>query len=173
MSEGIRTLNTLAQKGKEINTDQLKCTSRGYHKVTLIFQSFFFLLLKVTCIFLCTEMSSHDENNTAKIIDQMFEEVLEYADRMDEEREENDDYTADHDGSIGACSADRDKLDTEPEEEREKNEQECEKIMKIEDIEDELLTFPPSGILSPLSKSVEAVVTPLVRPNRTASCYHL
>lgn len=128
--------------------------------------SFFvvFLLLKLTCTFLCTEMSSRDENNTAKIIDQMFEEVLQYADRMDEERVESDDSTADHDGSIGACAVDGDKLDTEPEKEKEKNEQECEKTKNLEDIEDELLTFPPSGILSPLSKSVEAVVTPLVRP---------
>lgn len=103
-------------------------------------------------------MSFNDETNTAEIIDQMFEEVLEYAVRLEEE---NEDYTEDHDGDIGAGSVNRDKMDTESE--KAKNE-EYEKTKKTEDTEDELLTFPPSGILSPLSKSVEAVVTPLVRP---------
>lgn len=110
----------------------------------------------------CTEISFNDETNSAEIIDQMFEEVLEYAVRLEEE---NEDYTEDHDGGIGACSVDRDKMDTKSE--KEINDQEYE---KTEDTEDELLTFPPSGILSPLSKSVEAVVTPLVRPILTVSC---
>lgn len=67
----------------------------------------------------------------------------------------------DHDGSISACSDE--KVTTaaasgkmEEEEEKEADEE--------EGSGDELLTFPSSGILSPLSKSVEAVVTPLVRP---------
>lgn len=121
-------------------------------------------------MFLCAdaELSSHDETNTAEIINQMFEEVLEYAERMKEENV-NDEDTEDHDSGIGACSGDKDKLDTESmkekskEEEEETREEDCDKSDKCDSNGDELLTFPPSGILSPLSKSVEAVVTPLVR----------
>lgn len=103
------------------------------------------------CVF-PVELSSHDETNTAEIIDQMFEEVLEYAGRMQGEDED----TEDHDSGIGVCPGDKDKMDMESE--KEKSEEE-----RDESNADELLTFPPSGILSPLSKSVEAVVTPLVR----------
>ncbi|XP_026168004.1 anillin, actin binding protein 2 isoform X4 [Mastacembelus armatus] len=99
------------------------------------------------------ELSSHDETNTAEIIDQMFEEVLEYAGKMEEERAIDDD--TDRDSGISACSGDKDKMDGESG--KAKSEQEA----KDENSGDELLTFPPSGILSPLSKSVEAVVTPL------------
>lgn len=98
------------------------------------------------------ELSSHDETNTAEVIDQMFDEVLEYAERMEEERDDDED-AEERDSGIVACSRDKDKMDTESE--KEKSEEEGEEC-------DELLTFPPSGILSPLSKSVEAVVTPLV-----------
>lgn len=113
------------------------------------------------------ELSSHDETNTAEIIDQMFGEVLEYAGRMEQERVENDEDTEDHDSGIGACSGDKDKMDTESEKEKseeegEAKEEECDESKKLESNGDELLSFPPSGILSPLSKSVEAVVTPLV-----------
>lgn len=113
------------------------------------------------------ELSSHDETNTAEIIDQMFEEVLEYAERMEEERVDDED-TEDRDSGIGACTGDKDKVDTESEKEKseeegEAKEEACDESKKLENNGDELLTFPPSGILSPLSKSVEAVVTPLVR----------
>ncbi|KAM7414054.1 hypothetical protein PAMA_019055 [Pampus argenteus] len=111
------------------------------------------------------ELSSHDETNTAEIIDQMFEEVLEYAERIEEQRRDDED-TEDRDSGIGACSGDKDKMDTESEKEKSEEEgeakdEECDKSKKLESNGDELLTFPPSGILSPLSKSVEAVVTPL------------
>lgn len=111
------------------------------------------------------DLSSHDETNTTEIIDRMFEEVLEYAGRMEEERETDED-AEDRDSGIGACSGDKDKMDTESE--KDKNEEgevkdECNDSENLESNGDELLTFPPSGILSPLSKSVEAVVTPLVR----------
>lgn len=115
------------------------------------------------------ELGSHDETNTAEIIDQMFGEVLEYAGRMEQEGVENDEDTEDHDSGIGigACSGDKDKMDTESEKEKseeegEAKEEECDESKKLESNGDELLSFPPSGILSPLSKSVEAVVTPLV-----------
>ncbi|XP_042267642.1 anillin isoform X2 [Thunnus maccoyii] len=108
------------------------------------------------------ELSSHDETNTAEIIDQMFEEVLEYAERIEDQRGDDED-TEDRDSGIGVSSRDKDKMDTESEKEKSEEEgetkdEECDESKKLED---ELLTFPPSGILSPLSKSVEAVVTPL------------
>ncbi|XP_069570357.1 anillin, actin binding protein 2 [Brachyistius frenatus] len=108
------------------------------------------------------ELSSHDETNTAEIIDQMFEEVLEYAGRMEGERRDAEE----HDSGIVVCSGDKDNMDTEPEkekgeEEAEPKKDECDESRKLEGNGDELLTFPQSVILSPLSKSVEAVVTPL------------
>uniref|UniRef100_A0A3B4TCV0 Anillin, actin binding protein 2 n=1 Tax=Seriola dumerili TaxID=41447 RepID=A0A3B4TCV0_SERDU len=106
-----------------------------------------------------TELSSHDETNTSEIIDRMFEEVLEYAGRMEEGRGDDED-AEDRDSGIGACSGDKDKMDTVSE--KGKREQEGEAKEEYDESNgDELLTFPPSGILSPLSKSVEAVVTPL------------
>ena len=110
------------------------------------------------------ELSSHDETNTAEIIDQMFDEVLEYAGRMEEQRRDEDT----EDSGIGICSGDKEKIDMESEKEkseekRESKEKHCDESKKLESNTDELLTFPSSGILSPLSKSLEAVVTPLVR----------
>uniref|UniRef100_A0A3P8SC19 Anillin, actin binding protein 2 n=1 Tax=Amphiprion percula TaxID=161767 RepID=A0A3P8SC19_AMPPE len=58
----------------------------------------------------------------------------------------------------------RDKMDTESEKEKSEEEGEAkegDEGKKTENNGDELLSFPTSGILSPLSKSVEAVVTPL------------
>lgn len=111
---------------------------------------------------LCTdaELSSHDESNTAEIIDQMFDEVLEYAGKIEQERVGDGEDGEDHDSGIAACSGEKDKMDMESG--KEKNEEEGE-AKEDEGSEDELLTFPSSCILSPLSKSVEAVVTPLVR----------
>ncbi|MEQ2158233.1 hypothetical protein GOODEAATRI_010193 [Goodea atripinnis] len=97
----------------------------------------------------------HDDTNTAETIEKMFEEVLEYAEKVEEEGRVEEDGE-DHDSGIGACSGGKNSVDLE----REKNETE-EAPREEECDEDELLTFPQSGILSPLSKSVEAVVTPL------------
>lgn len=94
------------------------------------------------------ELSSHDETNTAEMIDQMFEEVLEYAGRVEKETHGD---AEDCDSGADPCSESR--VETE-----EKNDD-----VQAAEEEDELLNFPPTGILSPLSKSVEAVVTPLVR----------
>lgn len=100
------------------------------------------------------ELSSQDETNTSEIIDQMFGEVLEYAGMMEQEKVGKG---QDHDSGISACSDNKATPGTESasdeNEETEKDEE--------EGSGDELLTFPSSGILSPLSKSVEAVVTPL------------
>lgn len=98
-------------------------------------------------------MSFRDETNTGEMIDQMFEEVLEYAERME--------GPEDHDSGIGACSVENDKMETEKE--KSEKEEKSDESDKVDGIRDELLNFPPTGILSPLSKSVEAVVTPLVR----------
>ncbi|XP_068459078.1 anillin, actin binding protein 2 [Clinocottus analis] len=97
---------------------------------------------------------SHDDTHTAEIIDQMFEEVLEYAGRMEEERGED----AEDRGISGVhlVFVGKDKMDAESE----KSEEDGDASRELESNRDEL-TFPPSGILSPLSKSVEAVVTPL------------
>lgn len=93
------------------------------------------------------EASFHDETISGEMIDQMFEEVLEYAERMEDPE--------DHDSGIAT--------ETEKDGGGEAEEGKCDESEKLESVGDELLTFPPSGILSPLSKSVEAVVTPLVR----------
>ncbi|KAM7003275.1 anillin, actin binding protein 2 isoform 2-T2 [Tautogolabrus adspersus] len=113
------------------------------------------------------ELSSHDETNTAEIIDQMFEEVLEYAERIEEERVHHED-TEDHDSGIGACSVENVKMDTESEKDKSeeeggeaKEQEELDDSKMLEKEGDDMLTFPPSCILSPLGKSVEAVVTPL------------
>ncbi|AWP07931.1 putative actin-binding protein anillin-like [Scophthalmus maximus] len=110
------------------------------------------------------ELSSHDETDTTEIIDRMFEEVLQYAGRMEEERGD-DEGAEDRDSGIGASTGDQHRMDTESEklkgEKEEKAKEECDESKKLESNGDELLTFPPCGILSPLSKSVEAVVTPL------------
>lgn len=106
------------------------------------------------------ELSSHDETNTAEIIDQMFGEVLEYAGKIEQERVGDGEDGEDHDSGIGACSGEKDKTNMESGKEKSKEEGEAK---EDEGSEDELLTFPSSCILSPLSKSVEAVVTPLVR----------
>lgn len=113
-----------------------------------------------------TELSSHDDTNTAEMIDQMFEEVLEMAVGGCQE---------DHDSGIAASSTGKEGMEAQPEkEERSEDERKgeveeeeheaAEDEKESQDVDtsgDELLTFPPSGILSPLSKSVEAVVTPL------------
>lgn len=89
----------------------------------------------------------------------MFEEVLECAEGV----EEKEQLPEDHDSGIGACSEVKDKMDPDVENKKsEKEDKECDESRNLDGTGDEL-TFPESGILSPLSKSVEAAVTPLVR----------
>ncbi|KAM9808097.1 anillin, actin binding protein 2 [Neosynchiropus ocellatus] len=104
------------------------------------------------------ELSLHDETNTAEIIDQMFDEVLEYAGRMQESRADEED-TEDHDSGIRTCMTEKEQMETK--EENHAGEVGDRDEEQEESNADELLTFPPSCILSPLSKSVEAAVTPL------------
>lgn len=80
----------------------------------------------------------------------MFEEVLECAGGV----EEKEQFAEDHDTDISDCSGVKDKMDPDVEDKNESK--------SLDSTGDEL-TFPESGILSPLSKSVEAAVTPLVR----------
>ncbi|PWA24857.1 hypothetical protein CCH79_00010165, partial [Gambusia affinis] len=85
--------------------------------------------------------SSHDDTNSTETIEKMFEEVLEYAGRAEEEGRVEEDGE-DHDSGIGSCSVG--KSGEKIEREEEPRGEEC-------DENDELLTFPQSGILSPLS----------------------
>ncbi|XP_061775911.1 anillin-like isoform X4 [Nerophis ophidion] len=149
--------------GSDQPVDNSKCAVEGEHakKVTFILESE--LINSSTSSEASigsvsdVEPSSHDETNTAEIIDQMFDEVLEYAERIEEKRS-NDEGTLGH-GIAG-------KEDVHIESEQCKNNQmngkkeERDEIKKLETNGDELL-FPPTCILSPLSKSVEAAVTPL------------
>ncbi|XP_041693197.1 anillin isoform X6 [Coregonus clupeaformis] len=106
------------------------------------------------------ELSSHDETNTAEMIDLMFEEVLEAAaqGRMEEEGKED---TEDHNSGIATVKRRKEKTDTELDKEKAEEGEDPEKTGELDSSVDELLSFPPSCILSPLSKSVEAVVTPM------------
>ena len=61
------------------------------------------------------------------MIDQMFEEVLQYAGRMEEERRGDNDME-DRDSGIGTFTGDKDKMDTESE--KEKSEEEEEQLKK-------------------------------------------
>lgn len=102
-------------------------------------------------------LNSHDETSTSEMIDKMFEEVLVYAGGVEDEEWHDED----HDSGIAACSGVKDKMDPDVKEERSEKEDERDESKSLDTTGDEL-TFPASGILSPLSKSVEAAVTPLV-----------
>ncbi|XP_031657245.1 anillin, actin binding protein 2 isoform X7 [Oncorhynchus kisutch] len=101
-----------------------------------------------------TELSSRDETNTAEMIDLMFDEVLEAAaqGRMEED-------TEDHNSGIATAMRGIEETDTELDKAEEG--EDLEETKELDSSADELLSFPPSFILSPLSKSVEAVVTPM------------
>ncbi|XP_021424637.2 anillin isoform X3 [Oncorhynchus mykiss] len=100
------------------------------------------------------ELSSRDETNTAEMIDLMFDEVLEAAaqGRMEED-------TEDHNSGIATAMRGIEETDTELDKAEEG--EDLEETKELDSSADELLSFPPSFILSPLSKSVEAVVTPM------------
>lgn len=74
-----------------------------------------------------------------------------------------------HDSGIGTCAGEKATTGTKSVKEKKEEEEDGD---EEDGSGDELLTFPSSGILSPLSKSVEAVVTPLVRlrPEQTLVC---
>ncbi|KAL0961557.1 hypothetical protein UPYG_G00355760, partial [Umbra pygmaea] len=110
-------------------------------------------------LFAETELNSHDETNTAEMIDQMFGEVLDVAaQRGLEEAEEG--VTEDLDSRIATVTGRDEKTATDID--TEKAEDVLKETHELEPSSDEeLLTFPPRCVLSPLSKSVEAVFTPM------------
>ena len=102
------------------------------------------------------ELSSQDETNTAEMIDLMFKDMLE-ASARGREKEGTEDYDS------GIATVMRRKEKTELDKEKAEEGEDLEEIRELHSSVDELLTLPPSCILSPLSRSVEAVVTPMVR----------
>ncbi|XP_066569971.1 anillin, actin binding protein 2 isoform X2 [Amia ocellicauda] len=111
------------------------------------------------------ELSSQEEMNSSEIIDQIFDGVL---DTSEEEEEDQGSKGTDNCPSSGVETAEEGQLG-EPQEDEEKAGRSCDQRQvsaeeeagsgKHEDSDDELL-LPPGSILSPLTKSVEAV-TPL------------
>lgn len=121
--------------------------------------------------------------STSALIDKLFEDVLQATDR-EEEDEKEDERGNDSSISEGIQEADMETAETEPKlkspspgfggDSCDGEQEECENLNEEEvgaserdentgGNEDDFLSLPPSCILSPLSKSVEAVVTPMVR----------
>lgn len=121
----------------------------------------------------------HEGMSTSALIDKMFEGVLQAADREeDEEKEQGNEHMV----SESRQEANVETAETEPNSPNpspggdegacDREQKECKKNSDEEDEvageesavcnEEDFLCLPPS-ILSPLSKSVEAVVTPMVR----------
>ncbi|XP_054632138.1 anillin isoform X2 [Dunckerocampus dactyliophorus] len=133
-----------AGSGTKMVEDSSKCTVGGAHskKVTFILEPEL-MNSSMESGSSDVDLSSHDDTNTAEVIDQMFEEVLDYAERIEEQQSSN----------VGT-----EKHDAHVESERGKEEDQI--YVKKEECQDELF-LPTTSILSPLSKSIEAVVTPL------------
>nr|XP_046161816.1 anillin-like isoform X5 [Oncorhynchus gorbuscha] len=99
------------------------------------------------------ELSSQDETNTAEMIDLMFKDMLEASAQGREEG------TEDYDSGIATVMRRKEKIELDKEKAEEG--EDLEEIRELDSSVDELLTLPHSCILSPLSRSVEAVVTPM------------
>lgn len=93
------------------------------------------------------------------MIDLMFKDILEAAAQGREEEEGTEDY----DTGIATVMRRKEKTDTELDKEKAEEGEDLEETRELDSSADELLTLPPICILSPLSRSVEAVVTPMVR----------
>lgn len=132
-------------------------------------------------------MRPHEEISTSVLIDKMFEDVLQAADIEEEEEEKEEEEEGVNDSTVfeaieaetelkmksptpslggdeEACDGEQSEcedLKEEEEEEEEKGTTE-EKAESAVCNEEDFLSLPLSCILSPLSKSVEAVVTPMV-----------
>ncbi|KAJ8417477.1 hypothetical protein AAFF_G00287040 [Aldrovandia affinis] len=121
------------------------------------------------------ELSSPEELSTSKMIDQMFMGVLDTTEEEEEEEEEgqNEDEEGQDEEEEGQ-DEEKEGADKEEEEEgnlatesQEDRTGQQEGVKRGEDHEpqensdSDLFSVPPSCLLSPLSKAVEAVVTPL------------
>lgn len=126
-----------------------------------------------------------EEISTSALIDKMFEDVLQAADREDEDAKEEEVQGNDSSVSKSKDETDIEVDQTDPtlkspspslggdeeacdEEQKETENPNEEKTVADEQEhntgynEEDFLSLPPSCVLSPLSKSVEAVVTPMV-----------
>ncbi|KAJ8252174.1 hypothetical protein COCON_G00214860 [Conger conger] len=109
------------------------------------------------------EPSPPEELSTSRMIDLMFEGVLDTTEEVEEEEEEED-RQGEEEGTEGEYNAVTE-ADEERREQDEKREQQQEEGEGEGSSEDELLSPLPGCILSPLSKAVEAAVTPLRLPS--------
>ncbi|MCJ8733678.1 hypothetical protein PDJAM_G00226320 [Pangasius djambal] len=131
----------------------------------------------------------HEGMSTSALIDKMFEDVLQAADREEEEGKEEEGKEEEERGNDSSVSESREEADVETAETEPKLEspspslggdaeacdgeqKECENGNDEGEVagereesavcnEEDFLSLPPSCVLSPLSKSVEAVVTPM------------
>nr|XP_023826431.1 anillin-like [Salvelinus alpinus] len=90
------------------------------------------------------------------MIDLMFKDMLEAA-AQGREEEGSEDY----DSGIATVLRRKEKTDTELDKENAEEGEDLEETRELDSSAVELLTLPPSCILSHLSRSVEAVVTPM------------
>ncbi|KAG7332863.1 hypothetical protein KOW79_002998 [Hemibagrus wyckioides] len=121
----------------------------------------------------------HEGMSTSALIDKMFEDVLQAADREEDEEKEEKEQGNEHMVSESIQEANVETAENEPKSPNpspggdgacDGEQKECKKNSNEEDEvsgeesavcnEEDFLSLPPS-ILSPLSKSVEAVVTPM------------
>lgn len=132
--------------------------------------------------------------NTSALIDKMFEDVLQHADKEDEDGEKVSDEEKNYNNSSGLETEEESEPDTvESNPSSQENSEMCEEnketfdgssaVDEVQELqpadkaegemeqkkdntsmgaEEDFLTLPPRFILSPLSKSMEAVVTPMV-----------
>ncbi|KAI1904553.1 hypothetical protein AGOR_G00006820 [Albula goreensis] len=112
-----------------------------------------------------TELGSPEELSTSKMIDEMFEGVLDTTEEEEEQPQRHEEKEGE--GNSSTSESEEERREQQPQEEEEEKEHPQEGVKREEESkpqdvsEDELLSTLPSCLLSPLSKSVEAVVTPL------------
>ncbi|XP_047010582.1 anillin isoform X3 [Ictalurus punctatus] len=190
---------SLAEDDSNINLKESECSLNfsGVNEMTgdsFSATSTFTAEIQPPATALCpSESLPHEGMSTSALIDTMFEDVLQAADREEEEEEEEqeeeeekeeEEQENDSRVSDGREEADMETAETEPrsrspnsilggdEEACDGEQKECENRNKEEEVagereesavsnEEDFLSLPPSCILSPLSKFVEAVVTPM------------
>ncbi|KAG7468483.1 hypothetical protein MATL_G00143220 [Megalops atlanticus] len=97
------------------------------------------------------ELTSQEEMNTSEMIDQMFKGVLDITVEEEEGEKEED----------GNWNSNGEELGEEKKEQGDEKMNTKDENEPLDTSLEELLTIPPSCILSPLSKSLAAVVTPM------------